>query len=213
MFPWRLALMVLGIAVYAVASHWMMLYHAAAPWALLLLLGPLLATALGLATSRMGAWGVVPVLALMLGMLAMASGGDAATSANRLYALQHVGIYALLAGWFGLSLRGQALSLIGQLAQRLHPLTSDMVVYTRNVTRLWTAYLGAIALASAGVYAMLPFEMWSFFSNVLSPLLVGGLLVGEHVMRYVLHPEFDRVRLADVVRAFQSVTEPGAGPP
>jgi hypothetical protein len=37
---------------------------------------------------------------------------------------------------------------------------------------------------------------------LLTPLLVAGLFVGEHLMRYRLHPEFERTRLIDAVRAF-----------
>ena len=41
MSRWRLALLLLAGAAYAVLSHWMMLHHAGAPWAVAVLLGPL----------------------------------------------------------------------------------------------------------------------------------------------------------------------------
>ena len=37
---------------------------------------------------------------------------------------------------------------------------------------------------------------------MLSPLCVGALFVGEHLVRYRLHPEFERTRMIDAVRAF-----------
>ena len=54
---WRMALLLLAGVAYAGLSHWMMLYHPTAPWAVVVLLGPLWLTALGLAGSRFGALG------------------------------------------------------------------------------------------------------------------------------------------------------------
>jgi len=121
---------------------------------------------------------------------------------NRLYVLQHAGINALLCGWFGSTLRGDRLSLIGQFAQRVHPLSPAMRLYTAQVTRVWTLYFGAMVVASIAAYASLSFAAWSVLANLLTPLLVAGLFVGEHLMRYRLHPEFERTRLIDAVRAF-----------
>jgi len=121
---------------------------------------------------------------------------------NRLYVLQHAGINALLCGWFGSTLRGDRLSLIGQFAQRVHPLSPAMRLYTAQVTRVWTLYFGSMVVASIAAYASLSFAAWSVLANLLTPLLVAGLFVGEHLMRYRLHPEFERTRLIDAVRAF-----------
>jgi hypothetical protein len=41
-------------------------------------------------------------------------------------------------------------------------------------------------------------------ANLLTPLLVGALFLGEYLLRYRLHPEFERTRLVDAVRAFYS---------
>ena len=59
-----------------------------------------------------------------------------------------VGINALLCGWFGSTLRPDRLSLIGQFAQRIHPLTPTQRVYTAAVTRVWAAYFAAVSLLS-----------------------------------------------------------------
>ena len=58
MSRWRMALLLLAGVAYAGVSHWMMLFHAAEPWAVGVLLGPLWLTALGLAGSRFGSWGL-----------------------------------------------------------------------------------------------------------------------------------------------------------
>ena len=116
--------------------------------------------------------------------------------------LQHVGINALLCGWFGGTLRRDRLSLIGQFAQRIHPLSTAMRDYTWRVTAVWTAYFALMVLASAIVYATMSFAAWSVLANLLTPLMVGMLFLGEYLLRYRLHPEFERTRLIDAVRAF-----------
>jgi len=202
MSRWRLALLFAGGAAYAGLSHWMMTYHASAPWALAVLFGPLWLTAFGLAVARMGAWG--GVLAVLAGGAAvlMVSHGDAGNP-NRLYVLQHVGINALLGIWFGATLRPGRLSLIAEFASRVHALQPGMRDYTAKVTAVWVLYFALTVTASLLLYALLPFRVWSLFANIVSPLLVVALFLGEHFMRYRLHPEFERTRLIDVVHAFQ----------
>jgi uncharacterized membrane protein len=196
-----MALLLLAGVSYACVSHWMMLYHAAEPWAVVVLLGPLWLTALGLAGSRFGRWGLALAGLAGVGGFALVLLGEAGDP-NRLYVLQHAGINALLCGWFGGTLRGDRLSLIGEFAQRVHPLSPAMRIYTAQVTRVWTLYFGLMVVASLAVYASLSFAAWSVLANLLTPLLVAGLFVGEHLMRYRLHPEFERTRLIDAVRAF-----------
>jgi uncharacterized membrane protein len=199
MSQWRLALCLAAGVAYAGLSHWMMVRHAAAPWALAALFAPLWLAALGLAASRFGTLGAA--VATLAGALAiyLVSHGDAGNP-NRLYVLQHVGINAVLCGWFASTLRPGRLSLIGEFAQRIHPLSPDMRVYTGKVTRLWAGYFALMALASIVVYLSLPFSAWSLLANVLTPACVVGLFLAEHYARYRLHPEFERSRLVDVVR-------------
>ena len=211
MTRWRVALLLLAGGAYAGVSHWMMLYHAAEPWALAVLLVPLWLTALGLAGSRFGAWGLaVAGIAGVVGF-ALVLHGEAGDP-NRLYVFQHAGINALLCGWFGLSLRGDGLSLIGQFAQRVHPVSPAQRVYTAQVTRVWAVYFALMVVASIAVYAFMSFAAWSVLANLLTPLCVAGLFVGEHLVRYRLHPEFERTRMIDAVRAFYSApADPRAG--
>ena len=196
-----MALLLLAGVSYACVSHWMMLYHAAEPWAVVVLLGPLWLTALGLAGSRFGKWGLALAGLAGVAVFALVLHGEAGDP-NRLYVLQHAGINALLCGWFGSTLRGDRLSLIGQFAQRVHPLSPAMRIYTAQVTWVWTLYFAAMVVASIAVYASLSFAAWSVLANLLTPLMVAGLFVGEYLVRYRLHPEFERTRLIDAVRAF-----------
>jgi uncharacterized membrane protein len=201
MTRWRLAILLSGGAAYAVLSHWMMVYHASDPWAVLVLLVPLWLTALGLGGSYFGRWGLLVVAAAGAGLFWLVMNGEAGDT-NRLYVLQHVGINALLCGWFGSTLRGNGLSLIGQFAERVHPLVGEMPRYTRQVTVVWTMYFAVLVVSSIVVYLTMPFAAWSLLANVLTPIGVTALFVGEHLLRYRIHPEFERSRLIDAMRAF-----------
>ena len=212
MSRWRLALMLLAGIAYAGLSHWMMVRHPHAPWAMAVLLGPLWLTALGLGGARFGAWGVAA--AVVAGGAAVWLIADGAVGdPDRLYVLQHFGINAVLGCWFGGTLRGDRLSLIGEFASRVQPMEPGLREYTRQVTWVWTGYFALTALGSIAIYLWLPFAAWSLWANVVSPVLVGVLFVGEHLLRHRIHPEFQRTRMIDAVRAFygvSSVAEPPA---
>ena len=212
MSRWRLALLLLVGVAYAGASHWMMLFHATEPWAVVVLLGPLWLAAMGFAASRFGRWGFAAVVALGLAGFALVLSGEAGDT-NRLYVFQHVAINALLCGWFGSTLRGDSVPLITQFAQRVHPLRGAMRAYTTQLTRIWTGYFALVVLSSIVVYLTLSFSAWSLLANVLTPASVALLFVGEHLLRYRLHPEFERTRIVDAVRAFygNSSADSGAG--
>lgn len=200
MSRWRLLLLIGGAAAYAVLSYWLMLFHAAEPWAVAALLGPLGLSAVGMAGARFGRAGLVGALLLCLGACVLVWRGEAGDP-NRLYVLQHVAINLLLCGWFGSTLRPGQLSLIGGFAQRIRPLTPGKALYTRHLTMVWTGYFAAMAAASLLIYLLMPFDAWSFFSNLVSPACIAVLFVGEYLLRYRLHPEFERTSFTDVLRA------------
>ena len=199
MSQWRLALILVAGLAYAGLSHWMMLYHATAPWALAALFAPLWLAVLGLGASRFGIVGALMAVVLGAVLVYAVSHGEAGNP-NRLYVLQHMGINAVLCAWFASTLRPGRLSLIGEFAQRIHPLSPDMRIYTAKVTAVWAGYFALMALVSVAIYLTLPFSVWSLLANVLTPLCVAALFLGEHFIRYWLHPEFERSRLVDVVR-------------
>eukprot|EP01136_Pigoraptor_vietnamica_P013640 Opistho-1_new@54876 len=212
MSRWRLVLLLLVGVTYAGLSHWMTLFHATVPWAVVVLLGPLWIAAMGCAASWFGRWGLAIAAALGIGGFSLVFLGEAGDT-NRLYVLQHIGINGALCGWFGSTLRGKGLPLITQFAQRVHPLKGHMLSYTTHLTQVWTVYFAVVVVSSIVVYLTMPFSAWSLLANVLSPLSVALLFVGEHLVRYRLHPEFERTRLVDAVRAFYgtSTVDNGAG--
>lgn len=198
----RLLLTLLGVAAYALLSHALMLHAADAPWAVAALFGPLLMPVLALAWKR----GHAPLLgaallAAVAIVLVVAAGGLG--DVKRLYVLQHAGVHVALGLVFLTSLRGGGPALITQLARRLHrTLSPAMEAYTVQVTRLWVGYFLGMALLSVLVFLTLPWAAWSLLANLLTPLAIAAVFVGEHVARYRLHPEFERVSLADAARAF-----------
>jgi uncharacterized membrane protein len=197
----RLALSAVALAAYGGLAHWLMLHAAASPWAVLLLLGPLLLSFAAWALSQRR-WGVLALA--VLGMLAAWWAGGAA-DVNRLYVLQHAGIHAALAAVFAMSLRVGGVPLITRVALRVHGgrMPPAKHAYNRHVTVAWAAYFVLMGVASLALYAWAPWAWWSLFANLLTPLSLGLMMAGEWRLRYWLHPEFERVPIATAVRAFR----------
>ena len=202
MVHWRLGLGLLAVAGYALLSHLLMVHVADRPWAVLAIFAPLLIGVLGVALRRRDGITIAGTLAVLaaLGWVVFLGGvGDA----NRLYVAQHAGIHLALCGTFFATLRPGGLSLIGRLAKQLHGhLTPAMEAYTHGLTRLWAIYFGGMALLSLWIYWALAWSTWSLFANIATPLSAALFFVGEYFVRYALHPEFERVSLADAMRAY-----------
>ncbi len=102
--------------------------------------------------------------------------------------------------------------MISAFALRVHAkgLTPDMWRYTRKLTVLWTVYFLLMTAASVLIYLGSSWANWSFFANLLTPVLALLLFGGEHLVRYRLHPEFDRANWRDALRAsMQPAGAPG----
>jgi uncharacterized membrane protein len=205
----RLLLVLALGAGYALVSLWLMIRMPGSLLALLVVLGPMTGLAL-LGLWRRGTRLPALLLALLAGALAfVALRGDVnGFSPNLLYLLQHAGIHAVLAAGFGATLFGGAVPLITRLAARLHPLGAVERAYTRRVTAVWTLYFATMVVVSVLLFAA-SFTAWSWFANVATPLSALALFGGEHLLRYRLHPEFERVTMA---AAWQAYARADAGP-
>ena len=204
---WRLPFLASAVISYALLSHWLMLRAADSPWAVAVLLGPLVLTLGGVALARRQ-WGIVALTLLVLVGLAVLVQRGGVSDLNRLYVLQHAGMHLALGAAFASSLRVGARPMITAIASRVHldGLTPAMQVYTRQVTVAWSLYFAGMASVSLALYLGAPWAWWSGFANIGTPLALLAMMVGEHALRYRLHPEFERVSISTAVRAYRQST-------
>lgn len=201
---WRMVAAGLALAGYALASHVLMVLAGDKPWAVAALLGPLVLAVGGVAWRQRH----LPTLLLcgaMLAWLVWVGASGHAQSINRLYLLQHAGIHLALGCAFAFTLRPGATPLITALAARERStMTAVKARYTRRVTALWAGYFGVMVVLSLALYAWAPWWVWSMFANLATPLAAISLFVGEHWLRYRLHPEFERASMLHAWRAWRS---------
>jgi len=210
----RSALAALGVVAYAVVSHTLMTRAADSPLTLAVILGPM-AFAFVASTWQLGRRVLAVLLAAGVVAGAAASTLGDGVSPELLYFAQHAGMHAALAIGFGLTLRAGQVSLITRLATRVHAghVPPTMQAYTRRLTRAWSIYFTAVAAASCALFVFGPFAWWSLFANVLTPVSLGIMFIGEYLLRYRLHPEFERVSIATMIRAFSQRSAPNAAGP
>lgn len=201
----RARLLAAGAAAlaYAAASHALMTRAQESPWALAVVLGPLVV--LGIIALWRGGHRVFAAACTLAALFVAASAwsGDG-VPARWLYLAQHAGVHLALGLWFGSTLRGGGDALITALARKVHDvLTPAMQAYTRGLTLTWTLYFVGMAAASLLLFAFVDFGHWSLLANLVTPALTAGLFVGEHLVRYWLHPEFERVSVQRALQAWR----------
>ncbi len=193
-----------GVAAvaYVLVSHWLMTAAPASPWNAVIVVGPMLGAAAWLAWQRRQRL-LATIAALATAALCIQAWRGGGLPADALYVAQHVAIHVLLAFAFGLTLQGGREPLVTALARRVHgSLTPAMAAYSRKVTLAWTVYFVAMATLSLVLYALAPFDVWATFANLVTPVAILLMFVGEYLLRYRLHPEFERATLAQAVRAY-----------
>lgn len=195
----------LGLA-YVLGTHWLMTSASPSPWNAVALLTPMLAAiALPAWRARRRARSLLALAAV--GLLCAQAALGIQVPAPLLYLGQHVTVHLMLALWFASTLRAGSQALITGLAARVHTrMPPPMVAYTRNVTRAWVAYFTAMALVSLALFAFAPFDVWALFANLGTPLSLVAMFGGERLLRYRLHPEFERSSVADAIRSYRLAT-------
>lgn len=190
-----------GVA-YVVATHWLMTQAPASDWNAVWVVGPMIATAAVVAWQRQLRALAAVMAAACAGLVFQAwHGGGLAP--QTLYVAQHTAVHLLLALVFAATLKAGREPLITGLARRVHGrLTADMATYCRKVTITWTLYFLAMAALSLALFALAPFTAWAVFANIATPLAMVALFVGEYVLRYRLHPEFERATLSQAMNAY-----------
>lgn len=208
----RVAAVAVASVAYVLGTHWLMTAAHDSPWNVVGVLSPMLAAI------AVGAWrGGQRMLALGAAALIAALCAQALlgvhVSAQALYVVQHAGINVFLAVLFGATLRAGHKPFITGLAERVHTVfTPEMAAYTRKATLAWTLYFVGMAVVSLLLYAFAPFDAWALFANLLTPLAVALMFGGEYLLRYWLHPEFERTSVADAVRAYMQSGQAPAKP-
>lgn len=189
-------------ALYAVLSYGLMVSAADQASVLLGWMALPWGVSLWLAVRR-GQWPTtIGLIALGVAALQIAHRGGA-DDVQRLYVLEHAGFHLVLCIHFALTLRPGQLSLIGGIAQRIHGVLQPGVAsYCRRVTALWVAYFLLMSILSVVVYQAGSWRAWSMLANLVTPAVIALLFVGEHALRYRLHPEFERATLMDAARAY-----------
>ena len=198
----RVIALAAAAVAYVLVTHWLMTGAPASPWNAVIVVGPMLGAASVVAWQRRRRL-LAALPALAVAGLAVQAWRGHDLPAGSLYVSQHVSIHLLLALVFGLTLQAGREPLVTALARRVHgSLTPAMAAYSRRVTGVWTGYFVVVATLSLILYAAAPFDVWAAFANLVTPLAILLMFIGEYLLRYRLHPEFERATLAQAVRAY-----------
>ncbi len=199
----RHVLAAVASVAYVAVSQWLMVRAPESPWSAAALLVPMLAVVCAWMWHAQQRLLAACAAAAIVLLLFQAVAGQP-VAAEKLYVAQHVVVHLCLALWFGASLRRDQTPFISRLAARVHrQLTVPMKAYTRNVTLAWTIYFVLMVLVSLALFAGASFEAWATFANLLTPIALALMFGGEYLLRYKLHPEFERVTMMDAIRAYR----------
>ena len=123
------------------------------------------------------------------------------------YFIQHVGAMGALGLTFGTTLwGGPEQAFCSRIAAFVMPgrLDADYLLYTWKVTLAWTVFFALSALVSVVLFCWGPVVWWSFFANVLTPILVGTMFAVEYAIRLVALPSRPHLNLAETIQAYRA---------
>jgi uncharacterized membrane protein len=123
------------------------------------------------------------------------------------YFIQHVGAMTMLGLTFGTTLwAGPEAAFCSRIAAFVMPgaLDADYLVYTWKVTLAWTIFFALTAVVSIVLFCWGPVVWWSFFANILSPILVGAMFVVEYAIRLVALPKRPHLSLSETIQAYRA---------
>jgi uncharacterized membrane protein len=120
-----------------------------------------------------------------------------------LFFLEHAGGNLALAIVFGHTLAAGREPLCTRFARALRgDLPPDVAGYTRRLTAAWTAFFVVMFTLSCALYLGGFVAQWSFFANIVTPLLVAAMFLVEYAIRVRTFPSADRVGILGGIRAF-----------
>ena len=118
--------------------------------------------------------------------------------------VEHAGMNLALAFLFGRTLAAGREPLVTRFARIVHggDMPPGVERYTRGVTVAWTVFFATLFAVSAGLYFGGFATAWSFLANILSPVLIAGMFLGEYALRHWALPDQEHVGILTGVRAF-----------
>ena len=201
-----MAAIALAGAAYLTFSHLLTIDARPSLWMLALGVTPVTVMGLLAAWHSRLRWVALPLLAL----LALTVGvylEDLRNHVNWLYFVQHAGTMLLLAITFGSTLgQGDANALCSRVTRLMLPGTPDpdYMRYTWKVTVAWTAYFVISAVVSVALFFFGPLPVWSYFANLLTPVIVGLMFVIEYVVRVRVLPDRPHFSIAQTIQAYRA---------
>jgi len=123
------------------------------------------------------------------------------------YFIQHVGAMSTLGLTFGITLwAGPERAFCSRIAAFVMPgqLDAQYLLYTWKVTLAWTVFFALTAVVSVILFCGGPVVWWSFFANVLSPVLVGAMFVAEYGIRVMVLPNRPHLNLSATIQAYRA---------
>jgi uncharacterized membrane protein len=202
----RVGLIAIAGALYLGLSHLAAASEHPPLIALIVSLLPLAAIALAAAWNSR-----TPALAILFFVacaLAFAANIDNLRSHTAwLYFVQHAGAMALLTVTFGSTLgQGHRQALCSRIACFImhEQADADYLRYTWKVTVAWTIYFLTSAIVSVLLFSFGPIDVWSFFANILTPLLLGVMFAGEYLIRLRTMPGRTHFGISETIRAYRN---------
>lgn len=204
-----MAAIVLAGAAYLTFNHLLTIDARPSLWMLALGVTPVTVMGLLAAWHSRLRWVALPLLAL-LALAVLVYLEDLRNHVNWLYFVQHAGTMLLLAITFGSTLgQGDANALCSRVTRLMLPDSRespdpDYMRYTWKVTVAWTAYFVISALVSVGLFFLGPLPVWSYFANLLTPVLVGLMFVIEYAVRVRVLPDRPHFSIAQTIQAYRA---------
>jgi uncharacterized membrane protein len=199
----RTAVAVAASVAFAIAAHVAIVEGISAQAGAVLALVPIAFLLLALARRSLRPAAAIAALAAA-GMLAWLAFPALEVNFPSLFFVEHAGGQLLLAAVFGRTLVGGSEPLVARFARMLHgELPAEVQRYCRHATIAWTAFFCTLFVLSCGLYLGGFLAAWSLLANILSPLLVGAMFVGEYFVRHRVLPDWERAGIMGGVHAFQ----------
>jgi uncharacterized membrane protein len=126
---------------------------------------------------------------------------------NWLYFVQHAGAMTLLAITFGSTLwRDDADALCSRVTRLMltGPVDPAYMRYTWKVTVAWTVYFTISGVLSVVLFFFGPIAVWSYFANLLTPILVGLMFIVEYLVRVRVLPDRQHFSIRQTIEAYRA---------